>query len=302
MTNSEKKIKNNNDKLKLNNSIISLISGGLAGISVDIGLFPIDTLKSRLQSGIKSINNKKINIFSGIKSTFLGSFPSAAGFFVTYDYISNQINKKYMNNHKNQMKNDNCNVVYNPFIYMISAICGECIAVLIRNPFELIKQNLQVGNFTSNKEAIMFIYNKYGMKGFYNGYFITVIREIPFSLIQFPLYEYLKSNYIRKAGKDNVTKLQIMSCGALAGGVSAFVTTPIDVIKTRVMTYTGSESSLKSSVLSVVNEINRSNKLLYFSGCHWRVLYISVGGMCFFSTNEFMKKTLGYDNTDIKKT
>ena len=31
-----------------------------------------------------------------------------------------------------------------------------------------------------------------GIVGMYRGYFSTVMREIPFSLLQFPLWEYLK--------------------------------------------------------------------------------------------------------------
>ena len=31
-----------------------------------------------------------------------------------------------------------------------------------------------------------------GIRGFYRGYLPTIMREIPFSLIQFPLWEYFK--------------------------------------------------------------------------------------------------------------
>ena len=62
----------------------------MSGVIVDIGLFPIDTIKTRIQSGRIIV---KGNIFSGLKSTFLGSFPSSAAFFISYDY-TNLILKK----------------------------------------------------------------------------------------------------------------------------------------------------------------------------------------------------------------
>ena len=52
--------------------LTSLISGGMAGMAVDISLFPLDTIKTRLQSkqgfwaagGFKNIYSGKINLFT----------------------------------------------------------------------------------------------------------------------------------------------------------------------------------------------------------------------------------------------
>jgi hypothetical protein len=58
-------------------------------MAVDIVLFPLDTIKTRIQATIsgkanyvKSTGSK----FSGLKSQVIGSFPSAAAFFSTYDF------------------------------------------------------------------------------------------------------------------------------------------------------------------------------------------------------------------------
>lgn len=68
------------------------------------------------------------------------------------------------------------------------------------------------------------------MKGLYRGYLVTLVREIPFGLIQYPLYEYFKKHNTKKS------TLEFCLCGAKAGGIAAILTTPIDVIKTRIMT------------------------------------------------------------------
>ncbi len=41
-----------------------------------------------------------------------------------------------------------------------------------------------------------------GLTGMYRGYLSTVVREIPFSLIQFPLWEYLKVHLNRFVNTD----------------------------------------------------------------------------------------------------
>ena len=46
------------------------------------------------------------------------------------------------------------------------------------------------------------------------GYLTTVMREIPFSLIQFPLWEALKRTWARRKGAQ-VDPLQSATCGAL---------------------------------------------------------------------------------------
>lgn len=60
------------------------------------------------------------------------------------------------------------------------------------------------------------------------------MREIPFSLIQFPLWEYLKVRWSRWQGSP-IAPYQSMLCGSVAGGLSAFLTTPLDVAKTNIM-------------------------------------------------------------------
>lgn len=73
-----------------------------------------------------------------------------------------------------------------------------------------------------------------GPAGLYKGYGITIMREIPFSLIQFPLYEYFKLVISRKFDRQT-TSYEAALCGSVSGGIAAALTTPLDVIKTRLM-------------------------------------------------------------------
>ncbi len=61
----------------------------------------------------------------------------------------------------------------------------------IRNPFEVIKQNRQFGEFKTVKKAVITVWSKRGPRGFYAGYSALLCREIPCTIIEMGLYEAL---------------------------------------------------------------------------------------------------------------
>ena len=73
-----------------------------------------------------------------------------------------------------------------------------------------------------------------GYAGFYRGYGTTVMREVPFSALQFPIFEGLKQSWSNYQGSP-VDSLQVGLCGSVAGAIAAATTTPLDVTKTRLM-------------------------------------------------------------------
>tara|TARA_B110000305_G_scaffold223360_1_gene267827 strand:- start:53 stop:310 length:258 start_codon:yes stop_codon:yes gene_type:complete len=84
---------------------------------------------------------------------------------------------------------------------MLSAAFAECSQALIRNPSEVIKQQLQIGSHDNMSTAIKEVFKHQGIKGFYTGYLSLIMREIPFSSIQMPFYEMLKLTAIKFTAK-----------------------------------------------------------------------------------------------------
>jgi solute carrier family 25 S-adenosylmethionine transporter 26 len=65
-------------------------------------------------------------------------------------------------------------------------------ACLVRVPTEVVKQRMQTGMHSTFSDAVTTIVKNDGLLGLYSGFSITIMREIPFSFVQFPLYEYMK--------------------------------------------------------------------------------------------------------------
>ncbi|XP_065315754.1 mitochondrial S-adenosylmethionine carrier protein-like isoform X2 [Gordionus sp. m RMFG-2023] len=269
--------------------LISLMSGAIAGTAVDTILFPLDTIKTRLQSNagfFKSGGFKKI--YSGIGAAFVGSAPTAAIFFITYEFCKR-------------------NLIYHNYIvlnYMMSAAVAESVSCIIRVPIEVIKQRRQAFFSLSNDKIIRDILLKEGLLGFYRGLLPTILREIPFSFVQYPLWEYFK-----KSQKFKITSeynfVDAYTKGALAGGVAAALTTPLDVIKTkiilakvkylfymykRILFYNQKDNS-QISIIKICKDINLNKGFKgYFAGLIPRIMWISIGGAIFLGTYEITSK------------
>lgn len=261
--------------------ISPFLAGGTAGLTVDVSLFPLDTIKTRLQSEsgfLKSGGFK--GVYKGLGPQVVSSAPQGALFFLTYESIKH-------------FGEPNISSKFHPFLHMVAGATGEVVACLLRVPTEIIKQRRQV----SNRKVLNIILRTYRqegfIKGFYRGYGSTVLREVPFSLIQFPLWEYFKTSY-RRYFKNNIPleSFEVATCGALAGGLAAALTTPLDVVKTRIMladkkiASTG-DIAIRKMFCTVYRE--KGFKGL-FAGFTPRILWITIGGYIFFGAYDFSRR------------
>lgn len=186
-----------------------------------------------------------------------------------------------------------------PFQHFCAAAVAEATQALARNPFEVIKQNQQIGKYETIMQAGRDIYSHKGIAGFYRGYLSLIMREIPFSGLQFPLYEYLKRLQVAYLAKTRGTSPEQVELkfwnnainGSLAGSIAGFVITPIDVIKTRRMTADVEKSQI--SIPKLVSEIySEAGMRGLYRGAMMRVLYLSFGGSAFFGIYEKIKTHL----------
>ncbi|KAH0615054.1 uncharacterized protein H6S33_000690 [Morchella sextelata] len=257
----------------------SLLAGGLAGTAVDLSLFPLDTLKTRLQSaGGFFANGGWHGVYKGVGSVIAGSAPGAALFFVTYEGVKAHLSpdgKPGTSTH-----------------HMIAASLGEVAACSVRVPTEVVKQRAQASQFPSSWAALRhtFTANQSPVRiwaELYRGWGVTVMREIPFTVIQFPLWEAMKEWRGRQKGRRcNPGESAVF--GSASGAVAAALTTPLDVLKTRLMLAKEKQSAV-STFKGIVREEGVS---ALFKGIGPRVLWISIGGAIFLGAFDSAKVAL----------
>ncbi|XP_069793217.1 mitochondrial S-adenosylmethionine carrier protein isoform X2 [Narcine bancroftii] len=258
--------------------VASLVAGGMAGMCVDLTLFPLDTMKTRLQSqqGFYKAGGFR-GIYAGVPSAAIGAFPNAALFFVTYECTKSMLGPRVSSKKA-------------PFLHMFAASLGEVVACLIRVPTEVVKQRSQACPTLGTYKVFIETLKQEGILGLYRGFGSTVKREIPFSLVQFPLWEFLKALWSWNQNHA-VDSWQSAVCGAFAGGFAAAVTTPLDVAKTRIMLAKTGTMAASGKVLSTLSNIWKNQGISgLFAGIVPRVTWISLGGFLFLGTYDKVHK------------
>ncbi|XP_075039501.1 mitochondrial S-adenosylmethionine carrier protein isoform X1 [Mixophyes fleayi] len=258
----------------------SLLAGGTAGMCVDLILFPLDTFKTRLQSpqGFSKAGGFR-GIYAGVPSTAIGSFPNAAAFFVTYESVK-------------CLLHSGSSPYWSPLTHMAAASMGEVVACLIRVPSEVVKQRAQVSPSSSTYQMFSSTLRQEGIRGLYRGYKSTVLREIPFSLVQFPLWEFLKDLWSWRQSRA-LDSWQSAVCGAFAGGFAAAVTTPLDVAKTRIMLAKVGSTTASGNVLFALSDVWRTHGVTgLFAGIIPRMTAISLGGFIFLGAYDEVRSLL----------
>ncbi|KIX08376.1 uncharacterized protein Z518_03032 [Rhinocladiella mackenziei CBS 650.93] len=281
----------------------SLVAGAFAGLMVDFSLYPLDTIKTRLQSnligknisvlGRHTIRGTFRSIYAGLPSALLGSMPSAASFFLVYDGV-----KRSLIDPKQSSSTQ-------AYAHMLASSLGEVAACAIRVPTEVVKQRAQAGLFGgSTLIALQDIWALRKTDGIttmvrelYRGGGVTIMREIPFTIVQFSLWEFFKAQYSlrqrRELGRQEglVTAAESAVFGSMAGAVAAGLTTPLDVLKTRIMLARkeAGSSSARAGPIRVFQQIwEIDGPAGLFRGFVPRVGWISTGGAIFLGTYQYV--------------
>ncbi|RYP67993.1 hypothetical protein DL771_006916 [Monosporascus sp. 5C6A] len=293
----------------------ALLAGGVAGTTVDLSLYPLDTLKTRLQSRAGFFASGGFGgVYRGVGSVLVGSAPGAAFFFCTYEGVKGLLSTSSFSSSTVPPRGGRWT---EPLSHMLAASLGEVAACAVRVPTEVVKQRAQAGLHGGSSwaalRAILSQRPAVGVGGvwreLYRGWGITVMREVPFTVIQFPLWEALKGWGRRRgrqrqqdaggvgvrtgAGRTTEAGLEVGAAesalyGSLSGAVAAGVTTPLDVLKTRVML-----SREREGVLAVLRGIWAAHGVRpFFAGVGPRVMWISAGGAIFLGSYQWAVNAL----------
>lgn len=182
-------------------------------------------------------------------------------------------------------------------IYALSAVLGDLTGSGWLCPSEVVKQQMQAGMYATTGEAVRSIWKRRGLKGLYQGYWGGIARDVPFRVAQLTSYEVTKNLYLRvkkrRVEAEDAVELSAVDsavCGAIAGTFSAAITTPLDRIKTLLMT---DSAAYGGTVASCAAKIWQDEGIMGFAaGIVPRVTYIAPSVVIFFIAYEQVQQRL----------
>lgn len=167
----------------------------------------------------------------------------------------------------------------------------------MRVPTDVVKSRQQTAAYgrVSSLNALRMVITHEGVRGLYRGYASTILREIPFTCVQFPLYEWLKREFRRREVVEAWWHAPV--AGSVAGSVAAGCSTPFDVIKTRIMLAktraNAGEAIVEPRFIPVLRSVVEQGGIrALFAGIVPRVLWIGVGGSVFLGTFDIAARAI----------
>ncbi|KAK5816349.1 mitochondrial carrier domain-containing protein [Linnemannia elongata] len=221
-----------------------LAAGAIAGITGVLIVYPLDMVKTRLQNQKVDAAGKlqyrggldcfrQVIAKEGARGLYRGIVPNLIGITPekAIKLAVNDFSREYWAERTN-VSEDKLAIQYG---MLAGATAGFC-QVIATNPMEIVKIQMQVAGAQKlapgeQRPTAMGIVRSLGLRGLYRGTPATLMRDVPFSILFFPLNSFLK---LQGADEDGKTSFSvILGAGLVAGVVGASAVTPADVIKTR---------------------------------------------------------------------
>ncbi|BBN16303.1 hypothetical protein MPTK1_7g05190 [Marchantia polymorpha subsp. ruderalis] len=288
-----------------------VLAGGIAGMLADAVMYPMMTVKSRLQvqggatagggGGAASMYMYRgpmhaiysISAKEGWRTLYKGYAtvgqiaPAQALYMATY-----QTSKKVLPGGEE-----------NPLVHF----CGGVIATLVQSsvmvPTEVIRQRQMVqttggeGAYTGSLHAARTIYQLEGAAALYRGFLLAQMVWGPYNAIYLPLWEASKKVAVKFSEAESKEKLAVqyeLGSAFFSASIASALTNPADIIKTRLQVQ--GKSNVNSSThyngaLDAARSIYRKEGVRGFTkGMSSRVLWVAPSATIMFTTYDQLMK------------
>ncbi|XP_058715346.1 mitoferrin-1 isoform X2 [Poecile atricapillus] len=276
-----------------------MVAGAVAGIMEHTVMYPVDSVKTRMQSLQPDPRARYRSVYEalkkmvlteglwrplrGINVTMLGAGPAHALYFACYEKMKKSLSDTFQPGRNSHLAN---------------GIAGSVATLLhdaVMNPAEVVKQRLQMFNspYTSVLGCVRTVHRTEGFGAFYRSYTTQLTMNVPFQAIHFITYELLQEHL--NPHRQYNPRSHIVA-GAVAGAVAAAATTPLDVCKTLLNTQENtalSSLNIRGHLSGMANAFGTVYQLGglpgFFKGVQARVIYQMPSTAISWSVYEFFK-------------
>jgi solute carrier family 25 iron transporter 28/37 len=251
-----------------------MIAGALAGTTEHTAMFPLDTIKTRMQTATgaaaraaavdasgavgsaaafassssanataAAVHNHAAPIaamraaarglmraegiaglYRGVAAVGIGAGPAHAVYFATYEWAKRRLSAD--------------DGAHHPARHALAGAAATIVGDAVQTPVDTIKQRLQMcgSPYTGVWDCARRTVQSQGLGALYRSYPTTLAMNVPFTAMHFSAYESGKV-FLGGDAVEEETFFTQFTAGGVAGGLAAAVTTPMDVVKTRMQTH-----------------------------------------------------------------
>ena len=238
-------------------------------------------------------------LLTGLGPTFAGYFLQGALKFGGYEFFKKTIVSSL---------DPETAMAYRTGIYLASSATAEFFADIALCPLEATRIRLvsqptfatnMIGAFTRllREEGVL--------RGFYSGFGPILLKQIPYTMAKFVVYEIAAENIFASIGKpkselsDGTVTAVNLGSGLIAGICAAIISQPADTLLSKINKQKGAEGSISSRIIKLAKDLGPRG---LFLGLGARIVMVGTLTAGQFAIYGSIKKALGATGgTEIAK-
>lgn len=187
-----------------------ILAGYVGGAAKTLAFYPLDTMTTLREVRVAR-RQSPLRYYAGLPLTLVAALPFAVIFHTAFWLCETLLDDK----------------LPVAAIKLCASVCGAIASALVGVPFEMIKHRVQLGvtGYDTPRSAIQSTLRSDGVGGLYTGMSSTLARNVPYNALHFGIFELAAT-----AWRSD------MLAGAVAGAMTALLTTPLDLVNTRLQT------------------------------------------------------------------
>jgi len=269
----------------------AMLAGSAAGITEHAVMFPVDTVKTRMQvipdnaiphstnslTALCDIAKKEgvSRLYRGAPMVALGAIPAHALYFGAYETTRRALGASRSR--------------HQPLKTALAGITATMGHDVISTPIDVVKQRLQISNSPLINYWEGFVNTS--LHQLFRSYPTTVLLNIPMVVVNFVVYESLTLAVKTRTESSDSIPVRL-TCGGIAGGIAGFLSTPLDVVRTRIQT--DCESGARSIRIVIRAVYQQEGWYGLWAGYGARTIYYIPSAALTWTVYETVKTTLGW--------
>lgn len=230
---------------------VSFIAGSSAGLVSSLALQPFEVIKTRMQAhklnmgptkgmfataGCVVRNEGVKGLWAGVTASCVRTAAGAGLYFFLLERVTRELNQRFP-----KVEGEKSSAAAEGARMFAVGAASRGLAATLLCPITVVKTRMEYAAMSGATyhgvgNALWQVASKEGARGLFSGLGSTLARDAPFSGLNLLMYykaRAMMADVAAGQGRE-LTALDTLIAGAVAGGIATFATHPPDVLRTRV--------------------------------------------------------------------